>query len=572
MTTTSTSKQPKSWYKRKRFWFCVILVFLVYFCLVPSRSRISVETTGITDPLTVDGQVDYFALFEKTYIDKLLPPENNGQRLMIAACGLRVLEQNFLADTVQWEELPTHEYGKNWFNNYWIPLCEHLYIDPYCKPKFHAKRGFHSYMNKYFQEQQEAAGEKKNDNTIGDRTNAMFKKLTAATWKKEDYPEVGKWLDEYSEVLDYFGMCVRKPNFSCWRQKPANDSLISIVLPDVQANRSFIRDLAVRISERIGRGDIEGARYDLMSIKYLAQHYMNEPFFVINLVGVAANDSFTKSSKLLLANCSLTEKQLAEFSNDLDSLPKYYSPALTMLVEQSIPFQFLQYLKNKSWYKIFIADKYMDDFQDHYKLSIISRLPFDANIAGKHLTKLYNVSGLKGNKHIVSNPVLRRRYAERLEKSLMEIYEAIKINQFYRIPLIRTRSELLAEYLFCLLMPSINTAFTAFDYFDASNEMLRIAISLERYKLANGKYPDKLEALVPKYLDIVPIDPCTGRTTFVYKLRDTTKEKTTTNETPKSIELPFILYSLGPNTKDDGGITQTSKYQYNSKLDQDYVF
>jgi hypothetical protein len=277
---TSLSKQPKSWFNRKRFWVCVIFLFFVYFCFVPSRTRISVETTGVTEPLTVDGQVDYFGVLERTYIDKLYPPENNGQRLLIAACGPRVLEQNQLATICSWEEIQTHESGRDWFENDWIPLCEHLYIDPYRRPVFYDKLEFFSFIEKHLSQQKESAGEKPNPEDARKYSWDLFQKLSTTTWKKSDYPEAGKWLDEYSDVLDYFGLCVRKPNFVNWRKIRRNGDLAAILLPDVQANRAFVRCLQVRITERIGRGDIEGAWYDVMSIKHLTCHYANDPILM----------------------------------------------------------------------------------------------------------------------------------------------------------------------------------------------------------------------------------------------------------------------------------------------------
>ncbi|MDR1477762.1 MAG: hypothetical protein LBJ00_02345, partial [Planctomycetaceae bacterium] len=321
-----TSKQPKKWYKRKRIWLAAIAVLLIYFCLVPSRTQFSSETTGIVGhiPLTSNGKVDYFVLFEKTYIDKLSPPEDNGQRLMIAAFGPVVLEQNGLVNEVAWEDMPTNERSKKWFEEQWLPLCEHLYIDPYRKPMFYEKRGYFSYMNKYLKEQEKNRGENspsQNPNYERDESNVIFRKLTTAPWKREDAPEVGKWLDEYSEVLDYFGMSVRKPNFTSWRKKNGEGSLFSILLPDVQADRDFARSLAVRISERVGRGDIEGAWYDVMTLKYLARHFMKDSIIVTNLVGIAIDGIANASVKLILANCKPTEEQFAKFIRDLDNLP-----------------------------------------------------------------------------------------------------------------------------------------------------------------------------------------------------------------------------------------------------------
>ena len=88
---------------------------------------------------------------------------------------------------------------------------------------------------------------------------------------------------------------------------------------------------------------------------------------------------------------------------------------------------------------------------------------------------------------------------------------------------------------------ALNAPIAAFTRNEAENEMLKIALALEHEKLTRGEYPANLDALVPTYFLMTPLDPYTGRTSFVYKL------------TPNG-EHPFVLYSLGPNAKDDGGL------------------
>ncbi|MDR2115288.1 MAG: hypothetical protein LBP87_02795 [Planctomycetaceae bacterium] len=596
---TETLKQPKKWYQRKRFYgvviWGVILVLLFYFCLVPSRLRISPETTYITEPLTIDGRIDYFAAFEKTYIDKLSPPENNGQRLLIAAFGPRVLEQNVLADTVSWEEMPTHEHSKNWFTNYWIPLCEHLYIDPYKKPMFYEQQGFYSYIIQYLKEQKKVAGETDNSDSEQDEYEKLFQKLTSVSWKKEDYPELGKWLDEYSEALDYVGLCVRKPNFACWKQKRLPEDSMIIALPDVQSNRDFARSLHVRISERVGRNDIEGAWYDVMTMKYLARHYLNDSILVTNMMGMVINNIANASAKLILIHCRPNEEQLAKFVSDSNNLPAFNPSGLSLKLERSFAFQVLQILKNgyrDSDRGIIDKDDSLHSYSEQKQIAeifyLIAQLPFDTNIAGKHLTKFYGGLGSKNEEYFISNPVLFRQYAERLDNLSQQLRSKLNLKkQFYRILLIHTRSELLAECIFAHFMPRAILMSNAFNRYEAQNEMLQLSIALERYKLANGKYPDKLDELVPKYIEMIPIDPYTGRTTFVYKLRDTLQEDGTKSEQPaetaklESVELPnlpYILYSFGPNGKDDAGILPSknagiwfSKNQQDN-LDYDIVF
>ncbi len=64
----------------------------------------------------------------------------------------------------------------------------------------------------------------------------------------------------------------------------------------------------------------------------------------------------------------------------------------------------------------------------------------------------------------------------------------------------------------------------------------RVALAVERYRLATGKLPDTLEDLVPTYLDTVPIDPFNGISLRYGKL-----------------ERGFVVYSVGVDGKDDGG-------------------
>lgn len=63
------------------------------------------------------------------------------------------------------------------------------------------------------------------------------------------------------------------------------------------------------------------------------------------------------------------------------------------------------------------------------------------------------------------------------------------------------------------------------------------AIALKRYQLKHGTYPPDLNALVPQFLPAVPQDPEDGQP-LRYHLKD---------------DGTFVLYSIGPNGKDDGG-------------------
>ena len=77
----------------------------------------------------------------------------------------------------------------------------------------------------------------------------------------------------------------------------------------------------------------------------------------------------------------------------------------------------------------------------------------------------------------------------------------------------------------------------------AANEAA-IACALERYRLANGQFPETLEALTPQFMPHLPNDVITGQP---YKYRRTKDGQ-------------FVLYSVGWNEKDDGGVPGKSLF------------
>jgi hypothetical protein len=76
-----------------------------------------------------------------------------------------------------------------------------------------------------------------------------------------------------------------------------------------------------------------------------------------------------------------------------------------------------------------------------------------------------------------------------------------------------------------------------------SLNLARTAIVLERYRLANGNYPDSLDALAPQFKEKIPHDIIGGQP---LRYRRTENGQ-------------FILYSVGWNETDDGGVVVFKK-------------
>ena len=88
-------------------------------------------------------------------------------------------------------------------------------------------------------------------------------------------------------------------------------------------------------------------------------------------------------------------------------------------------------------------------------------------------------------------------------------------------------------------------------------DLARTAIALERYRLAHGEFPEVLDSLAPQFIAQVPHDVIGGQP---LKYRRTSDGQ-------------FILYSIGWNEKDDGGVTVIPKGGSQPKFEEgDWVW
>jgi len=95
-----------------------------------------------------------------------------------------------------------------------------------------------------------------------------------------------------------------------------------------------------------------------------------------------------------------------------------------------------------------------------------------------------------------------------------------------------------------LLLPSLDKSVRKAAEAQTVANHAGLACALERYRLANGQFPDRLEALAPQFMPQLPNDVLTGEP---YKYR-------------RTADAGFLLYSIGWDEKDDGGVP--GKYLY----------
>jgi hypothetical protein len=109
-----------------------------------------------------------------------------------------------------------------------------------------------------------------------------------------------------------------------------------------------------------------------------------------------------------------------------------------------------------------------------------------------------------------------------------------------------------------MLIPAITQSETKFAFGQTRVNEAIVACALERYRLAQGQFPESLEPLSPRFLEKMPHDIITGAP-LIYR------------RTPDG---QFILYSVGWDEKDNGGTVVVTKAKPSSQnvTDGDWVW
>ncbi len=92
------------------------------------------------------------------------------------------------------------------------------------------------------------------------------------------------------------------------------------------------------------------------------------------------------------------------------------------------------------------------------------------------------------------------------------------------------------------LSPTLGPVVQTIDQTSLERRGLRTMLALERYRLAEGTYPERLDTLVPRFIAAVPLDPWSGKPLCYRRLAQH-------DESGRE----YLLYSVGADGQDDGG-------------------
>jgi hypothetical protein len=299
----------------------------------------------------------------------------------------------------------------------------------------------------------------------------------------------------------------------------------AILLPHLAPAKGCVVVLRLRAVAELEAGRSETALADISLALRLTEKFRSEPFLISHLVRIAMLAITEQAVWEGLAKHRWTDAQLSELDQQLAALnfvADYQKAVRAENAWQAAETDFLRHHPNQ------LAS------MDFYDLGEGRSTRFPDLPAQLIPSGWFYQNKLRGSKFILEQflPISDVRQQTISPTLVKQADEALRTMR-------RTPYSMLGQ----MFLSGLTNTPRKFALAQTTVNLARTACALERHRLAQGKYPETLDALSPQFIAKVPSDPIGGQPLH-YRFTD---------------DGHFILYSVGWNEKDDGGTVSLTK-------------
>jgi hypothetical protein len=303
-----------------------------------------------------------------------------------------------------------------------------------------------------------------------------------------------------------------------------DEDTAAILLPHLAALKACSQVLQLRAIAELQNNQPDKAMDDVKLMLRLADSIRTEPFIITHLVRIAVIQIALQPVYEGLANHQWSGAQLAELYSKLSNLDFLADYKHSIDGERAANMRFIGWVgRNQGQLKGIMSDfgaaKQNTQSMTFY-LAALHLAPsgwfYQNEVEVAKLDELWLTGSVDDAQQTVS-PQEVSRTANSIKRS--------------------TRHFGPSDFLASLFVGGLEGYPRRIAYGQNAVDLARVAIALERYRLANGGFPASLDALAPDYLPQVPHDIIGGQPLHYKATQDG----------------QFVLYSIGWNEKDDGG-------------------
>jgi len=306
------------------------------------------------------------------------------------------------------------------------------------------------------------------------------------------------------------------------------DDPAAILLPHLAAMKRSSQLLQLRAIAELQNGQSEKAFADVKLTLRLADAIRTEPFIITHLVRIAILQITLQPIWEGLAEHRWSDVQLAALDAELAKLDFLADYEFTVRSEPAFHIRLIDYLEQKrSRYQEFVSlfsnnNQHDEDVLNNFPATAIFYLApkgwFDQNkIALVQRRQKWDAPIVDDPQQTVSPKLVLASEAAQSKTTYSPFNFFARLEGFL--------------YNYAQKVAREQTAVN----------LARVAIALERFRLAHGNFPDTLDALAPQFLEKIPHDVIGGQP-LIYRRTD---------------DGQFVLYSVGWNETDDGGVVET---------------
>jgi hypothetical protein len=305
------------------------------------------------------------------------------------------------------------------------------------------------------------------------------------------------------------------------------------LLPHLAAMKRCSQVLQLRIIAELQAREADKALADVKLSLRLVESIRTEPFLISELVRIAMFEIALQPIYEGLAEHRWSDEQLVTLDAELaklDFLADYQSAMRGERAEGIATIEHFHKLRNYKEFAGLISDFSSDDGNETLAKEANRSLyaaGFYLMPSGWFYQNELEISRLQ--QHWISSMVAPENHRVLIEKYGETDQAATAWSQQPNRPW---------NFFAKLLLPALGRAAIKSAREQVSVDLARGAIALESYRLAHGQYPESLDALAPQFIAQVPHDVIGGKP-LKYRRTD---------------DGQFILYSVGWNETDDGGV------------------
>jgi hypothetical protein len=345
-------------------------------------------------------------------------------------------------------------------------------------------------------------------------------------------------LGKYDSVIEELRAAGARPD-SRFPLDYDDEDPAEILLPHLAALKRSSQVLQLRSLAELQNGQTEKSLDDIKLSLRLVDSVRTEPFIITHLVRIAILQITLQPVWEGLAEHRWSDAQLVELDSELSKLDFLADYELSVRGERAAHIKIIDYLEQKrSRYREFFnmgwsdQPNTMDNLWGAVEFYLMPEGWFyqnDIKLAQMH--QKWNLPAVDDGQQTVS------------PKSINLADNIIESNNR------PTPFNLFAQ----LLLPALGKYAQRIAYTQTSANLARVAIALERYRLAHGEYPESLDVLAPQFIAKVPHDVIGGQP---LKYRRTSDPSSQSSDAASG---QFVLYSVGWNERDDGGVVVFEK-------------